>query len=269
MKSRILPTTIASLVLGTALSNATTVFNDTFDSGTGSWYKASTSGVLSNSSGKLSWTENGNGVPETIGRSFTSKTLAVGETIRLTFDFSWTTTNNTNILRTGLYNTTNAITADDWAGTNEIGAWEGYYTFVRDASGSGNIARMDFATSASNAVAPTNAGTGITDGTNGTNFDILNSVTYQGMFEVTRATATTTTTLFTLSTTSGEITTNHFNVTGTTTTLYNTFNAVVIKTGADRPVSLFDNVQVSVIPEPSAAALGAFGLLALLRRRRN
>jgi hypothetical protein len=30
----------------------------------------------------------------------------------------------------------------------------------------------------------------------------------------------------------------------------------------------FDNVTVRVIPEPSAALLGAFGLLALLRRRR-
>lgn len=268
MKSRILPTTIASLFLGTALSNATTVFTDTFDSGTGNWYKASTTGVLSNSSGKLSWAENGNGVPEIIGRSFTSQTLAVGETIRLTFDFSWTTTNNTNILRAGLYNTTNAITADDWAGLNAIGPWEGYYSFVRDSSTSNNVARID-ANSLTNGTntAPTNAGTDID--TVVTNFDILDNVTYQGMFEVTRATATTTTTLFTLSTTSGEITTNHFNVTGTTTTLYNTFNAVVIKTGADAPVALFDNVQVSFIPEPSAAVLGAFGVLALLRRRRN
>ena len=265
MKFRILPTTIASLFLGTALSHATTVFTDTFDSGTGDWYKASTTGVLSNSSGKLSWAENDNGVPEVIARSFTSQTLAVGETIRLTFDFSWTTTNNANILRAGLYNTTTAITADNWAGSDAIGPWEGYYSFVRDSSNSNNVARRDSGASTSNAAGPMNAGTEI--GNVATNFNINDNgtVTYQGMFEVTRATATTTTTLFTLT----EGTTERFNVTGTTTTLYNTFDAVVIKTGADAPVALFDNVQVSVIPEPGAAALGALGLLALLRRRRN
>ena len=33
--------------------------------------------------------------------------------------------------------------ADNWAGSNAIGAWNGYYTFVRDASASGNVARLD------------------------------------------------------------------------------------------------------------------------------
>jgi MYXO-CTERM domain-containing protein len=32
--------------------------------------------------------------------------------------------------------------------------------------------------------------------------------------------------------------------------------------------TLVDNIQVSTIPEPSAALLGGLGLLALLRRRR-
>ena len=193
----------------------------------------------------------------------------MGETIRLTFDFSWTSADNTNLFRVGLFDTTNAITADNWSGSNAIGAWKGYYTFVRDDSTSGNLAREATLTTASGTNGPTSSSSGetaITSPSNTTRFNILNGVTYQGMFEVTRTTASSTTTLFTLKGGS----TTHFSVTGIdSTTPYNTFDSVVIKTGAAAPVALFDNVQLTVIPEPAAATLGAFGLLALLRRRRN
>lgn len=224
--------------------------NDTFDAGTGNWYKAANSGSLTNVTGRLRWAENGSNMAEVIGRSFDAQTLTVGQTMRLTFDFTWSAGTG-NILRAGLYNVTNPIAADNWAGSNAIGAWEGYYTFVRDASASGNVARRDAAASASEAVGPTNGGTTITVGTNTTNFDINGTaaVTYQGTFEVTYVSPTQVDTLFTLK--EGEIT--RFSVPGTTSTIYNTFNTVVIKTGANGPIAFFDNVKVEI---PAAIASG-------------
>ena len=260
-----------ALALGASTAHAALIFNDTFDSGTGSWKKGtSTTGSLTNVGSKLSWSEgvgNSSNMGEAIGRSFTAQTLAVGETIRLTFDFSWTTTGNTNILRAGFFDVTNAITADNWSAGNTIGAWKGYYTFVKDNTNSGNVARRSSSSAASQTAGPTSGGTEVDLTTNTTSYNINDNgtVTYQGLFEVKRTTATTTTTLFTLK----EGLTTRFSVTGSTTTLYNTFDTVVLKTGADGPVSVFDNIKVETIPEPAAAALGAFGLLALLRRRRN
>jgi hypothetical protein len=265
MKTKTQKLFILAFALSAGASNAAVIFTDTFDSGTGNWYKARTSGTLSNSSGKLSWAEGGSNMDEVIGRSFTQQSLAVGETIRLTFDFTWTSSGG-DILRAGLYDVTNAIAADNWAGSNAIGAWDGYYTFVRDANSSGNVARSDAAGSASGTVGPTNAGTTITVGSNTTNFDINDNstVTYQGMFEINYVSAGQMTTLFTLT----EGATTRFSVSGSTSTIYDTFDTVVFKTGANGPTSSFDNVSVEFIPEPSAALLGALGALVLLRRKR-
>ena len=43
------------------------------------------------------------------------------------------------------------------------------------------------------------------------------------------------------------------------------FDAAMLR--VDSGTALFDNVQLTVIPEPSAALLSGLGLLALLRRR--
>lgn len=76
-------------------ANAATIFTDTFASGTGSWYSGgnsgasvnATTGILANSSGPLSWTPSTTGdITRAIGRPFTSQTVAVGQTIRITFD---------------------------------------------------------------------------------------------------------------------------------------------------------------------------------------
>lgn len=270
---RAIPAALALLASSSLSHAAGVIFNDTFDSGTGSWYRAANTGSLANVDSKLSWSEgigNSSNMGEAIGRSFTAQTLAVGETIRLTFDFSWTAADNTNIFRVGFFDTTNAIAADNWSGSGAIGAWKGYYTMVRDNSATGNHARESTHSSASGTDGPTsstvtNSEKAITSPLNTTSFNILNGTTYQGMFEVTRTTASSTTTLFTLKTGA----TTHFSVTGIdSTTPYSTFDSVVIKTGAAGPVTLLDNVKLETIPEPSAAALGAFGLLALLRRRR-
>jgi hypothetical protein len=260
----------ACMIILTSASHAAVVFNDTFDSGTGAWYRATTNGTLTNESGRLRSTETGNNMDETIGRSFTSQTLNVGETIRLTFDLIWnsaTATGASQIFRAGLFDVTNPIGAAEWSSSNAIGAWEGYYTFVRDGNATGNIARREDAAFASTTVGPTNGGGTITPiGSNTTNHDIANLTTYQGLFEVIYVSATQVDTLFTLK--EGEIT--RFSVAGSQTSgsLVTSFDTVVFKAGATTTFTEFDNVRLSVIPEPSAALLGGLGLLALFRRRR-
>jgi fibronectin-binding autotransporter adhesin len=229
--------------------------NDTFAAGTGKWFKGvtGTSGTLTNDAGRLRWSEgNGSNMAEVIGRSFDPQTLTVGQTMRLTFDFTWTSSGG-DILRAGLFNVTNPIASDNWSNAGGIGAWNGYYTFVRDASGSGNVARRESNSAASATVGPTNGASGtftvITSPANTTNFNINDNATviYQGTFEVTYVSPTQVDTLFTLK--EGE--TTRFSVTGTTSTIYNTFNTVVFKTGASGPTAYFDNVKVEI---PSAAS---------------
>lgn len=56
--------------------------------------------------------------------------------------------------------------------------------------------------------------------------------------------------------------------TGTTAVgTYTSFNELAFSQGGGNALSI-DNVVVTVVPEPTSAALGALGLLALLRRRR-
>ncbi len=243
-------------------ANAGLIFTDTFDSGTGAWYKGGNGGTLTNASGALSWSPGTAGVDQIIGRSFTSTTLGVGESLRLTFDYRQTGA-SVSILRAGLFDVATSIAANNWAGGNAIGPWEGYYTFVRDNSSAGNVARRESGASTSGSNFPTFGGTSI--GTDSTQYDINQNgtVTYQGLFEVTRVSGTQMDTLFTLS--SG--TTTHFSVAGTTSTTQDAFNTVVLRSSGG--TSLFDNVAVTFIPEPgtwllllSAAACGL-----LVRRR--
>lgn len=268
-KAHAIPASLA-LLASAASSHGAVIFTDTFDSGTGAWYRATNTGELLNSNSKLQWSEgvgNSSNMGEAIGRTFTSQSLSVGQTILLSFEFSWTTAGNTNILRAGLFDTTNPITAGNWSGSNAIGAWNGYYTFVRDSSASANVARESTSTVASATAGPTSGGTetAITSAAGATSYDIVNGTTYQCTFEVTRTSSSQVTTLFTLK----DGTTTRFSVSGVdSTSPYTSFDTVVFKTGADNPVSVFDNIQLSVIPEPGSAALGAIGVLALLRRRR-
>jgi hypothetical protein len=271
---------ILSLSIGAATTaHAAAVFTDTFDSGTGSWYVASTgatgASLDNDGTGRLRFIEGSNGVnmQETIGRSFTTQSLSVGETIRLTFDFAWdtgaTTTGAAQIIRAGLFDVTNPISAANWSGSNAIGAGTGYYTFIRDGNASGNIARLESWTTASSTVGPTNGGGTVTAlGSNTTNFNINDNatITYQALFEVTYVSATQVDTLFTLT----EGATTRFSVAGSQTSgsLVTSFDSVVIKTGAANPTSYIDNVKVEVIPEPGSVALLGLGGLALLRRRR-
>lgn len=256
----VLGSALASLTILTATSHAAVIFTDTFASGTGAWYKAGTANTLANSgSGQLSWTSSASNVNEVIGRAMAAQTLTVGQTIRLTFDYTQTSATASDILRVGFYNVDTPPAADAWSTTGTlVGAFSGYTTFVRDNSATGNVARFDTGTDTT-AITDglTITGTAITSPTNTQNLNIALNTPYQAVFNVTLTSATQVNTLFTLS--------NGFSVAGQTSTVYNGFDTVVLRTVNS---ALFDNVQVEVIPEPSTTLLGGLGLLVLMRRRR-
>lgn len=262
---------IAAAVLLTApLSShaATVVFTDTFDSGTGAWYKAysNASTTLANDAGRLSFTSGQGGGFEVIGRSFSPQTIPIGETMTLSFDYRQTSA--TGIIRVGLYDlSAGAFSADNWANTNS-GTYAGYTTFIRD-NGT-NIARREasnFTTATGNGY-PSYGVTGITDITSSgglTNFTFQNNTDYQFIFSITRTSATQTDTLLTVM--EGAI--ERYSVAGSQTsgTHSDVFNTVVLRTVSG--TALFDNIQLTVTPEPSTALLGGLGMMCLLLRRRR
>ncbi len=263
---------VAALALATSTASATVVYTSDFSSGTDSWFKGGNTGTLTGGSGLLTWTENGNSMDEVIARSFSAQTLSVGQTIRLTFNYSQSGSTTNNIIRAGLYQTANSLGADNWAGGNATGSWQGYATFVRDNSASGNVARVDNGTGSTGTVGPTQGTasasnptvvvTTITSPANTTQFNINDSgTTYDVVFQVTYTSVSQMNTLFTLS--SGA--TTHFSVTGNTSTIYNTFNGMFLKqAGGSAMPAIYSNIQLEVIPEPATLGLAALGALALV-----
>lgn len=263
MKTSIIAATVAVFSL-TSASQAAVIFTDTFDSGTGAWFKAGTENTLGNSSGQLSWSGGTTGttdaIRQVIGRAMAAQTLTVGQTIRLSFDVTQTveTSSPGNILRVGLYNVANPPTADAWSTSGAlVGAYSGYTSFVRDSAVDQQAREETGTDTNATSTGPTIAGTNITTSGNGQSFNIVLNTQYQAVFDVTLTSFTQVNTLLTLS--------NGYSVAGQTSVVNNGFDMVVLRSIA--PV-LFDNIQVSVIPEPSTALLGGLGMLALLRRRR-
>jgi hypothetical protein len=244
------------LVLGTPPG---VIFTDTFDSGTGSWFKAApvVGDSLSATGGQLVWTENGGQMNEVIGRSFPALTLAVGQTLRLSFDYRQTgTPNNSHLVRAGFHQLTNPIAADNWSGANAVGAWKGYATFVRDDSTSSqtNVARVESGTSTSATAGPNNgtAGTYTDIGTKITQYNLADdgSVTYRFVFETTLVSPTRMDTLLTVTSGSGPAATTHFSIPGSQTagTIHSSFNAVVLKqAGGTAMPAAYDNISVELI----------------------
>lgn len=260
----------ASLAFVTSTCHATVIFTDAFASGTGSWYSGGSTGTLANSSGQLSWAPSAvSDVTRAVGRSFTTQTLDVGQTIRITFDYTQNAATTSDIIRVGLYDVANPITANEWssAGTT-VGGFAGYYGFFRDNDFSNpNLLRTDSGTDTTSlANGPTMSVAAATFSTiagHTTTFNIVQGTKYQAVYELTRTSSTVMSSVFKLS--SGV--TTHQLMTGSTLSgvFGNSFDTVVIRPNG--PI-LLDNIEVSVIPEPSAALLGGLGMLALLRRRR-
>lgn len=278
MKNRIKQPALAaaSLALLTATSQAAIIFTDTFDSGTGSWFTGgssgavvnATTGILANSSAQLSWTPSSSGdITRAIGRSFTSQTVAVGQTIRVTFDYTenYAATTNDVALRVGFYDVANPITANQWSTSGgTVGLFNGYYGFIRD-TGTTNTLRTESATDTTAVNTGPTVATSVTLTTTGDSvtYDIVQSTQYKVLFEVTRTSSTQMSSVMKL--TSFDGLTTYQNLTASTATVQSNFDTLVVRPNG---ATLLDNIKVEVIPEPSAALLGGLGLLALLRRRR-
>jgi hypothetical protein len=256
----------ALLIIGLAAAHAQVVFTDIFDSGTGAWYLGSTvnqggDSTLTNASGQLQFTVGAaQNKDELIGRSFAEQTLEVGQTIRMTFDFRQTVT--TAIIRAGFANrSAGPLTSDGWAYTTSgtgTGTYAGYYTFIRDNSASGNVAREESGsfTNVDNSGAPTFGATTITSPANTTQFNINDdgTVTYQGAFEVTR-TASGVTTLLTLK--EGENV--RFSVSGVdNSSAFTSFDTALLR--LDQGTGFFDNISLSILNPTLATVPNVVGL---------
>jgi hypothetical protein len=255
------------------------IFNDAFASGTGAWYKADTtnSTTLSNVSGQLSFnTGSATNMSDAIGRAFTETSLAVGETLRLSFDYRQDSA-SVELLRVGIFNLTGrTATADDWSGaTTPSGSFAGYYGFVRDNDSANFNAIREEANNFNSSGTNNNIGPMMATGgtfttySNGINqFDINQdgTVSYKVRFDITRSATNTVNLAYNFMNAAG--TTNHFALTATdATSPYTTFDTVVIRPNAG--TAYFDNVQLSVIPEPGTALGGLLLTAGMLRRRRN
>lgn len=272
MKNSIKPIMLGAFALTfvTTASRAAVVFTDTFATGTGSWFTGGITGTLSNSSGRLSWSPSGtNDDNYSIGRSFSSQSVGVGETIRLTMDYTQNAATANDIIRVGLYDVANPISTNEWSTSGStVAAFSGYYGFIRDNSTTSQLRRESVTDTTAATTGPTvnttiNAlsnltGTAIT-------FNIIQGTSYKIVFELTRTSSSLMSAVYKL--TSSDGLTTHQNITGNTTDLLvNSFDTVVIRPNG---AVLLDNIEVSLIPEPSAALIGGFGILTLLRRRRS
>ena len=233
-------------------AQANVIFTDTFDDETtGAWYSGGDLGTLTamDTGEQLSWTpDDATGMRQVIGRSFSTQSLGVGDWIEFTFDYT-RTAGNLGILRVGLFHLEDPIAANDWANDSD-NAWSGYYTFIRD-NGT-NVARVynqdGMAVPGSDAPGalngPTFAGTNmtVTEG-GGANTSVALNTQYQGSYRVTR-TETGIETLFTFS----DGATTLYSVAANTTTTWPDFNTVAIR--VSEGTVLFDNMRVTVVPEP-------------------
>lgn len=247
------------LLSGIATAGAQVIFSDSSDFT--NWYQGGTALTLTKG---LELVKSGSSATsgfEVIGRSFAEVTLSVGQTLTLSFD--WTqSSSSAGIIRVGLYDIANPITGDNWTGAS-LGAYDGYGSFLRDASGSANAARRESGAAISSANAPLVAGTNFGSSTNNVNLADDGSVTYNVSFTVTRSGAAQIDTLLDIS--EGEL--SVLSVAGTQSSgILDTFNGAFIRTSGG--TSTFDNIEASVIPEPSSALLAGLGLLGLMLRRR-
>ncbi len=254
-------TLVAVAALAPALQ-ATVIFNDTFDSGTGTYYVDDTSGVtfdtsppITNASGAITWNGNSNVI---VGRSFADQTLSVGQTIRVTADF--TTPDTAGFIRFGLWNFgANTITADNW-GNTLTGSAEGYYMFFQD-NGATSDERYQSVTLPTEIMGAETEDIGDPAGSH----NFASGTTYSLLYEITLTAAGQVDTFASVS----DGTTVLVSSTGqTTTNIIGTFDTFAFRNQSGS-FSL-DNVKLEIIPEPSSALLvGTLGGLCLLRRHRR
>lgn len=263
------PSALAIMVLAacSSMGSATTLlFEDNFDAGTTGWFSGGSDGNMSNPSGTLSWNPTTAGVSSVIARQFTPTSLAVGETLRLSF--SWTPQNETSgITRAGLLNLTNTISGNGWdatSGNGGIGGTaSGYFSFFRDNDG-GNGWGARYESGGVPGAADLQDGTSIGSGT--TQFNFISGTVYTVVFDVTLVSLSEVQTLLTV----GSGGSTHMSVAGTHTGagVVSSFNTVGVRLH-ENSTSRLDDVRLEVIPELSSALLAAFGPISMAFRRRR
>lgn len=231
------------------------IFNDYDATGFANWYKGDGASGSLFKTDEIKWSENGTAVgQEDIGRSFTATNLAVGETIKLTFDYTQTNSSASPI-RVGLYNTASNVTAG-FGGTSttagqKLGAYSGYYGYLWDNVTTVNGIRREAQGSGSYGwtACPLGGGT-VNTVTNYTEqYDIVNngSKTYQAVYQMTRTSANGLDISFALW--DGATKVQEVKGTYNDASIITNFNAVFFRSSAATAgaMSIIDNVQLQVI----------------------
>jgi len=254
------------------------IINDTFSTNPANpndvgWYSsAGTVTTFNGSSGALQFTQGDTTANVSVFKQFSQTTLAVGESLRLTFDYTAFASQPISVsnshFRIGLFDTSNTFTsnqaASSWSTTNEG------YTMGIGAGTTGATSNFFYRTGNAGIVSTTSPSTalGAADTLNVTNFAL---VPVNVEFTITRLSATEIQLAgkFVQNSITTTFTTKNVTATGN---YVDTFDTLFIGYGSSANGRGFtiDNVNLTVVPEPSSYALllGGLGLLVLLRRRR-
>ncbi len=277
------------LTVSVASTQATVLLNDTFSdneratqslTGSAEWAfsnsgASNTNSSLSAATGALVYTSTTSSAQSATAYFTTAGspvTLADGQTITLTFDFSLSSIVNVDQgLRFGIFNSNGTRFASGFSGTMQPfsnvgvnGPTTGYLAYVNPGATSGTSTysvREEFTGGA------TPFSSTLAVGTNNTAayLGLVADTTYSAIFSITRSGADAV-----LSSTINGITQSGTDVGASAGFSYDEISIFTASTTVPASGTFtLDNVNVTVIPEPTAAMLGALGTLALLRRRRN
>ena len=180
-----------------------------------------------------------------IGTMSSSTTLQIGDTLTLSLDGRYweTPANNTGGLRFGFIN----------SGSLD----NNFYIQAGTGGQTGMILYRDGV--GDNSPGGGSGITSLTSTASGPSYASLATDPFTAFFSITRTAASEYSIVASI---------NGSTRTATSSVGWDSYNAIFIRNGGITSDFLIDNVSVSLIPEPSAALLGAVGLLGLLRRRR-
>lgn len=293
--TRLLGTAAIWFALSAASTQAAVLLNDTFSDnerntqslpGSAEWGFApnggsNTNANLSATTGALVFTPQGTAVAQHSTAYFTPSgspaVLADGETITLTFDFTATAlgASTENGLRFGLFNSNGTRYAAGFSTAtlafSNVAVFQpttGFFTTANlgATAGTASYGIRRGNASASNTTPFGGSGTIAGASTTAGYLGLVAGTSYTASLSITRNSATEAFVSTTI---------NGFTQSATTTATAGTlsFDSVTILGGsAITPTGntfVVDNVNVTVIPEPTAALLGGLGALSLLRRRRQ
>lgn len=279
----------AILALCATPVHATILLNDTFSDGdrtnanlpgSAAWFLAGSGAAPSSNppsitstvtSGTLVNTTNSNGATFALAASFASSgyTLAAGETLRLTFDvtLSYNGNSSADAFRFGFFDSKGSpITADangSNGGSAQFNEWRGYsfWNPYGTTTGLNASIRKRVANDQVLYLGSVNSSRDTTPYTSG---DLVNGITYQGLFTITNNGDD-----FEIHASLGNTSLSWTDDTSSPVTTFDSiaFFAGGTPMGAGGSFTL-DNVMVDVVPEPSSIFLAGLASLTFLRRRR-